>query len=132
MNNNFEYVTKGLNVIKQSHFQCSEDLISHILDCDNVERGSVIELFKPRKKFMEFYEVLDRKFFPEIERDIDIIIPQIIDAARNMDKHYSTKSGVINMPELDRDQEQVLYHLKAAAEKYRSNPKPQNIRKQDG
>jgi hypothetical protein len=77
MNNNFEYVTKGLNVIKQSHFQCSEDLISHILDCDNIERGSVIELFKPRKKFMEFYEVLDRKFFPEIEKDIDIIISMI-------------------------------------------------------
>lgn len=77
MNNNFEYVTKGMKVIQQSHFQCSEDLLSHILDCDNDERGSVIELFKPRKKFMEFYEILDRKFFPEIERDIDIIISMI-------------------------------------------------------
>ena len=72
MNNSFEYASKSINAIKQSHFQCTEDLISHILDCNDVEKGTVIELFKPRKKFMEFYEILDRKFFPKIERDIDI------------------------------------------------------------
>ncbi len=77
MNTNFEYASKSMNAIKQSHFQCTEDLISHILDCNDVEKGTVIELFKPRKKFMEFYEILDRKFFPEIERDIDIIISMI-------------------------------------------------------
>ena len=77
MNTNFEYVSKSINAIKQNHFQCTEDLISSILDINNVEKGPVIELFKPRKKFMEFYEILDRKFFPEIERDIDIIISMI-------------------------------------------------------
>lgn len=77
MNTNFEYASKSINAIKQSHFQCTEDLISNILDCNDVEKGTVIELFKPRKKFMEFYEILDRKFFPEIERDIDIIISMI-------------------------------------------------------
>jgi hypothetical protein len=77
MNISFEYALKSMNAIKQSHFQCTEDLISHILDCNDVEKGTVIELFKPRKKFMEFYEILDRKFFPEIERDIDIIISMI-------------------------------------------------------
>ena len=77
MNNSFEYASKSMNAIKQSHFQCTEYLISDILDISNVEKGPVIELFKPRKKFMEFYELLDRKFFPEIERDIDIIISMI-------------------------------------------------------
>lgn len=77
MNNCFEYASKSINVIKQSHFQCTEDLISHILDCNDVEKGAVIELFKSRKKFMEFYELLDRKFFPEIEKDIDIIMSMI-------------------------------------------------------
>lgn len=77
MNNSFEYASKSMNAIKQSHFQCTEDLISSILDINNVEKGPVIELFKPRKKFMEFYEVLDRKFFPEIEKDIDIIMSMI-------------------------------------------------------
>lgn len=77
MNNSFEYASKSMNAIKQSHFQCTEDLISSILDINNVEKGPVIELFKPRKKFMEFYEILDRKFFPEIEKDIDIIMSMI-------------------------------------------------------
>lgn len=69
----YSYILKLEEMLKKPHFQITENIADRLgITIENMN-SNIIDIFRPRKKRTNFYEDLERAFFPELEKDVGII-----------------------------------------------------------